>query len=126
MVNTMLHLTTVGAVAMALVLFQTATLVIGGHIAKDLLASFYDTFPQWWQRMLIVIVPLSGLGNLFAVYAFQAPFVAGVSFLVMGLWSPILMASIIDGRSFAISDLLIMFAISLLAIWLGIRMGGGS
>lgn len=122
----MLHLTTVGAVAVALVLFQTATLVIGGHIAKDLLGGFYQIFPEWWQRMLIVIVPLSGLGNLFAVYAFQAPFVAGVSFLVMGLWSPVLMASIIDGRSFAISDLMIMFAISLLAIWLGIRMGGGS
>ena len=120
----MLHLTTVGAVAMALVLFQTATLVIGGHLAKDFLSGFYQTFPEWWQRMLIVIVPLSGLGNLFAAYAFQAPFVAGVSFLVMGMWSPVLMASIIGGRSFAPGDLAIMFAISLLAIWLGVRMGG--
>jgi hypothetical protein len=119
----MLHLTTVGAVAMALVLFQTATLVIGGHVAKDLLAGFYDAFPQWWQRMLIVIIPLSGLGNLFAAYAFQAPVVAGVSFLVMGLWSPILMALIIEGRGFSTTDLLIMIAISCLGLWLGIRMG---
>lgn len=119
----MLHLTTVGAVAMALVLFQTATLVIGGHVAKDLLAGFYDAFPQWWQRMLIVIIPLSGLGNLFAAYAFQAPVVAGVSFLVMGLWSPILMALIIQGRGFSTTDLLIMIAISCLGLWLGIRMG---
>jgi len=119
----MLHLTTVGAVAMALVLFQTATLVIGGHVAKDLLAGFYDAFPQWWQRMLIVIIPLSGLGNLFAAYAFQAPVVAGVSFLVLGLWSPILMALIIQGRGFSTTDLLIMIAISCLGLWLGIRMG---
>jgi hypothetical protein len=117
------HLFTISAVACALLLFQTATLVIGGHIAKDLLAGFYDAFPQWWQRMLIVIIPLSGLGNLFAVYAFQAPYVAGVSFLVMGLWSPIIMASIIDGRGFATADLFIMIAISCLGLWLGVRLG---
>ena len=118
----MQHLTTVGAVAIALVLFHTATLIIGGHILKESFECFYRAFPEWWQRMLIVIVPLSGLGNLFAVYAFQAPFVAGVSFLVMGLWSPILMASIIDGRSFATGDLMIMFTITCLGLWLGIRM----
>ncbi|MEE4212575.1 MAG: hypothetical protein V2I43_25295 [Parvularcula sp.] len=120
----MLHLTTVGAVVVALVLFQTATLVIGGHIAKGFLGSFYEMVPQRWLRMLIVIVPLSGLGNLFAAYAFQSPIVAGVSFLILGLWAPICAAILIEGRTFAPTDILLMLAISLLGLWLGFRLVG--
>lgn len=118
----MLHLTTFGAVAVALVLFQTATLVIGGHVAKDLLAGFYQTFPQWWQRMLIVIVPLSGLGNLFAAYAFRVPAVAGVSFLVLGLWAPIIAATMIGGLRFGIIEIGLMTTITILGLGLGLRL----
>jgi hypothetical protein len=113
---------TIGAVACALMLFQTATLVIGGHVAKDFLRVFYESFPLWWQRMLIVIIPLSGIGNLFATYAFQNPVVAGVSFLVLGLWSPIIVALIINGSRLAPTEIGILIAITLLALWLGSRL----
>ena len=116
------HLLTIVSVAFALLLFQTTTLVIGGFIAKDLLSVFYDALPYWWQRMLVVIIPLSGVGNLFATYAFQNPVVAGVSFLVMGLWAPIIAAAVISGSRPDAPEICIMIAISLLALWLGARL----
>lgn len=119
----MLYLTTVGAVAVALVLFQTTTLVIGGHILKQFLDGFYQAFPEWWQRMLIVIIPLSGIGNLFAAYAFQQPFVAGVAFLVLGMWTPLAAAAVIDGRLPDPTALALMAVITILAIALGVRLG---
>lgn len=119
-------LQTISAVLIALVLFQSATLIIGGHIAKEFLQGFYQTFPHWWSRMLIVIIPLSGIGNIFAVLAYQQPVVAGISFLVIGLWSPIIMASIIGNNEFDGGNLALMISISTLGIWLGLRMSGTS
>ena len=113
---------TIASVAVALVLFQTATLVIGGHIAKELLASFYEAFPNWWQRMLIVIIPLSGIGNLFAAYAFQNPVTAGVAFLVLGLWAPILAALSIHGTRIDLVSVTILGAITVLGLVLGVRL----
>ena len=113
---------TVGAVALALGLFQTATLVIGGHLAKGVLGGFYTLFPEEWQRMLIVIVPLSGIGNMFAAYAFQNPVIAGVSFLVLGLWAPLLSALSIQGMRVDLVSLSLLGAISVLGIILGMRL----
>ena len=107
---------------MALVLFQTATLVIGGHFAKGLLEGFYETFPEWWQRMLIVIIPLSGIGNLLAAYAFQNPITAGVAFLVLGLWAPLLAAFSIHATRIDPVSLLLLGAITILGIVLGFRL----
>lgn len=115
-------ISTVSLVLVAVALYQTATLVIGGYVAKDLLAGFYHQFPQWWQRMLIVIIPLSGLGNLLAVYAFQNPIVAGVTFLVAGLWSPLIAASIIHQTSYSFLDMAIVATITALGVLLGIRL----
>lgn len=113
---------TMMAVLCATALFQTATLVIGGHIAKDALSFFYEMFPEWWQRMLIVIVPLPGIGNLLAAYAFQNPVVAGVSFLVSGLWAPLITASLIHNKSYTLTDLLIVVVITTLALILAYRL----
>lgn len=115
-------LSTVIAVVAALTLFQTATLLIGGHIFKDPLAPFYATFPEWWQRMLIVIIPLSGIGNLLAVYAFQNPIIAGVAFLVVGLWSPLIIAAVIDRTTYGLAEFALVGAISILGIVLGARL----
>lgn len=115
-------ISTVLSVFFALALFQTATLVIGGHIAKDMLGFFYQMFPEWWQRMLIVIIPLSGLGNIFAVYAFQNPVVAGVTFLIAGLWSPLIIAAIIDRASYGATEFLIVGLITALGIILGFKL----
>ncbi|MFQ6550596.1 hypothetical protein AADZ90_021850 [Aestuariibius sp. 2305UL40-4] len=115
------NLITIGAVALAIALFQSATLVIGGYIGKDTFASFYEAFPQWWQRMLIVILPLPGIGNLLAAYAFQNPIVAGVSFLVLGMWAPLIAAMIIEGHRYDTLSLCLALAISLLGIWLGMH-----
>lgn len=116
------NIQTIGSVVIALALFQTATLIIGGHIAKELLAAFYALFPNWWQRMLIVIVPLSGIGNIFAAYAFQNPVVAGVSFLVLGLWAPLLSAISIQGGRIDLVSLSLLGAITALGIILGMRL----
>lgn len=113
---------TVGAVGLSVCLFQTATLVIGGHIAKDLLSGFYDAFPQQWQRMLIVIIPLSGIGNLFAAYAFQNPITAGVAFLVLGLWAPLIAALAIHGSRIDLISLSLVGVISALGVMLGMRL----
>ena len=119
----MIHtLSTVTAVIVALTLFQSATLVIGGHVLKDALSPFYEAFPEWWQRMLIVIVPLSGVGNLFAVYAFQNPIVAGITFMIVGLWSPLIVANIIGRTSYGPMELAIVVAISILGLTLSLRL----
>lgn len=113
---------TISLVLVAVALYQTATLVIGGYIAKDALSGFYAMFPQWWQRMLIVIVPLSGLGNLLAVYAFQNPIVAGVTFLVAGLWAPLIATAIIQQTSYGLINFGIVLSITALGILLGFRL----
>lgn len=110
------------SVILAVTLYQTATLVIGGFVFKETLASFYDAFPHWWQRMLIVIVPLSGLGNLFAAYAFQNPIVAGVTFLVAGLWAPLIATAIIQQTSYGLINFGIVLTITALGILLGFRL----
>jgi len=112
---------TIMLVTIAVALYQTATLVIGGHILKDTLAPFYSSLPEWWQRMLIVIIPLSGVGNLLATQAFQKPVIAGVTFLVVGLWAPLIAANIIRNTNYTITDLLIIGAISILGLILGVR-----
>lgn len=115
-------LSTIAAVVAALTLFQSATLIIGGHIFKDALAPFYNAFPDWWARMLIVIIPMSGVGNLLAVYAFQLPVVAGITFLIVGLWSPLIASAIIEGNSYQPADYGLVVAISLLGLTLGFRL----
>lgn len=114
-------LPTIGSVAGAIILFQLATLIIGGFIMQDYLSFFYEAFPKWWQRMLIVIIPLSGLGNIFAVHAYASPIVAGISFVVFGNWAAVISATIIGRISFALPDMLLLVAISVLAIWLAVR-----
>jgi len=108
-------------VGCAVTLFQLATLIIGGYIEADFLGGFYKTFPEWWQRMLIVIIPLSGIGNLFAAQAYANPTVAGVSFIVFGNWSALVAASIINKTDYQWPEFLLVFMISLLALWLAIR-----
>lgn len=115
-------LTTILAVIAALTLFQSATLIIGGHIFKEALAGFYGMFPEWWQRMLVVIIPLSGVGNLLAVYAFQKPVVAGIAFLIIGLWSPLIIAAIIDRTTYGVAEYALVAAISILGLALGVRL----
>lgn len=115
-------LKTIFAVAFALALFQTSTLIIGGLIAKDALDWFYTMFPHWWQRMLVVIIPLSGIGNLFAAYAFQSPLLAGSVFLVLGMWAPVIASWFVAGARPDGDVLLIMVCITLLGVLLGIRM----
>lgn len=115
-------LNTVFAASAAIILYQTATLLIGGHIFKEALTGFYDAFPEWWQRMLIVIIPLSGVGNLLATYAFQNPIVAGITFLVLGLWSPLMISSIVDSTHYGLGDLALVAAISVLGLMLGFRL----
>ena len=107
---------TIALSAVAIVLFQTSTLVIGGYLAKDLLAPFYQTFPEWWQRMLLVILPLPGLGNLLAAQAFTNPIVAGISFLVFGNWAVLIAATYIGNAQFDAVSIKLVVAISLLAI----------
>ncbi len=113
---------TIAAVALAVCLFQTATLIIGGHIAKGALAGFYQAFTQEWQRMLIVIIPLSGMGNLLAAYAFHNPITAGVAFLVLGLWAPLLAAFTIHGTSIDPVSFALLGCITILGIALGVRL----
>jgi hypothetical protein len=113
---------TIAAVALAVCLFQTATLIIGGHIAKGALAGFYQAFTQEWQRMLIVIIPLSGIGNLLAAYAFQNPIIAGVAFLVLGLWAPLLAAFSIHATRIDPASFALLGMITVLAIVLGFRL----
>lgn len=49
-------ISTIVAVELAVCLFQTATLLIGVHIAKGAFAGFYQAFAQEWQRTVRGIV----------------------------------------------------------------------
>lgn len=112
---------TIALSAAAVTMFQTATLIIGGKLAEELLEPFYLAVPQWWQRMLIVILPLPGFGNLLAAQAYMNPFVAGISFLIFGNWAALIAAAYIGDIQFDMPSIGLIVTISVLAILLAIR-----
>ncbi|ARE38846.1 hypothetical protein RGUI_0705 [Rhodovulum sp. P5] len=119
MVQTLIAIT---AVAMAVTLFQTSVLLIGGFIGKEMLAPFYRAVPTWWQRMLLVIIPLSGTGNLLAAYAFRIdPMAAGVGLAVFGIWTRLVGGVIVQGKPLDAVSLGLVAAITLLGLALGLR-----
>ena len=115
------NMSTVALSAAAVTLFQASVLIIGGDLAEKALSGFYDAFPHWWQRMLIVLLPLPGFGNLLAAQAYANPTVAGASFIIFGNWAALVAASIINKTSYQWPEFLLVFMISLLALWLAIR-----
>jgi len=120
--NMLSNVSTIALSAGAVALFQCATLVIGGHIAKETLEPFYSTFPHWWQRMLIVLLPLPGFGNLLAASAYTNPYVAGASILVFTAWATLASSAYIGSAKIDPTNVGLAAAISVLAIWFAVRL----
>lgn len=105
----------------AIVLFQMAVLFINGALAPTQLQMVYDHFPESWQRMLLVLLPLLGVGNLLVASAFQNAKIAFPAIMFFQVCAAGLTYCYIEKTWLSITDTTLLLIISVLIVVLAVR-----